>query len=299
MSSSLLLVLWGANPVRTFVFSWPLSLSSPRLPFLLHSITKTGRSPLPVALLSNFLISRMCGFSALTKSHVDRFGCRHGIQPEPMCCAGGRPFWVNLCSKRVSKVLWFTSAGISFMQLSRKHIASIRSLLTARSAHCELRKKPCGPQKVTSIARDRPEMEMKQPNLWRCTIQKQVFVNDNVPFVTWVSLVPVLWCCWTSSFSQFRWANSVGSFVLYSCFSFYEAMTCFEFNWVYNFFAPESSMEDVADLQLQWQRAIRLQDQVGTALLEAWASTSAANEILETFTNQGLLQETTDHPPYL
>lgn len=55
-------------------------------------------------------------------------------------------------------------------------------------------------------------------------------------------------------------------------------------------------MEDVADLQLQWQRAIRLQDQVGTALLEAWASTSAANEILETFTNQGL-QETTDHPP--
>lgn len=149
--------------MRTFVFSWPLSLSSPRLPFLLHSITKTGRSPLPVALLSNFLISRMCGFSALTKSHVDRFGCRHGIQPEPMCCAGGRPFWVNLCSKRVSKVLWFTSAGISFMQLSRKHIASIRSLLTARSAHCELRKKPCGPQKVTSIARDRPEMEMKQP----------------------------------------------------------------------------------------------------------------------------------------
>lgn len=58
-------------------------------------------------------------------------------------------------------------------------------------------------------------------------------------------------------------------------------------------------MEDVADLQLQWQRAIRLQDQVGTALLEAWASTSAANEILVTFTNQGLLQETTDHPPYL
>lgn len=57
-------------------------------------------------------------------------------------------------------------------------------------------------------------------------------------------------------------------------------------------------MEDVADLQLQWQRAIRLQDQVGTALLEAWASTSAANEILETLTNQGLLQETTDHPLY-
>lgn len=49
--------------------------------------------------------------------------------------------------------------------------------------------------------------------------------------------------------------------------------------------------QDVADLQLQWQRAIRLQDQVGTALLEAWASTSAANEILETFTNQGLLQD--------
>ena len=55
-------------------------------------------------------------------------------------------------------------------------------------------------------------------------------------------------------------------------------------------------MQDVADLQLQWQRAIRLQDQVGTALLEAWASTSAANEILETFTDQGLLQETTEHP---
>ena len=87
-----------------------------------------------------------------------------------------------------------------------------------------------------------------------------------------------------------RWATYVGSFILYFLLS--------KQRRVLLLFASESSMEDVADLQLQWQRAIRLQDQVGTALLEAWASTSAANEILETLTNQGLLQETTDHPLY-
>ena len=71
------------------------------------------------------------------------------------CFKGSQRSWAKLCSKRASRVLWFTSVGISSTQLWPKHIASTRSLLTARSVPCGWLKKPCGLQKVIFIARDR------------------------------------------------------------------------------------------------------------------------------------------------
>ena len=50
----------------------------------------------------------------------------------------------------------------------------------------------------------------------------------------------------------------------------------------------------VEDLQLLWQRAVRLNDDTGSVLLEAWGSTQEAHELLETATSQGLLQDMAD-----
>eukprot|EP00435_Cladocopium_sp_Y103_P045306 s28_g13.t1 len=47
----------------------------------------------------------------------------------------------------------------------------------------------------------------------------------------------------------------------------------------------------IADLQLQWQRAMRLHDDSGTMLLQAWASTIAAHESLDSAVGQNLFQE--------
>lgn len=48
---------------------------------------------------------------------------------------------------------------------------------------------------------------------------------------------------------------------------------------------------NVADLQLLWQRAMSLSDDAGSVLLEAWGSTQEAHELLETAASQGLLHD--------
>eukprot|EP00438_Fugacium_kawagutii_P013110 Skav213411 [mRNA] locus=scaffold797:759290:764843:- [translate_table: standard] len=50
----------------------------------------------------------------------------------------------------------------------------------------------------------------------------------------------------------------------------------------------------IADLQMTWQRAVRLSDESGSVLLDAWGSTQEAHELLETAAAQGLLQDMAD-----